>query len=216
MTHRQVGCAAIFATPVVVVRTAGDPSKYAGALRLAVSEQDRSLAFDSMMTMDERVMTSLARPRLYAVVLIGFGALAVVIAGVGLFGILSYSIAHRTGEFGVRTALGARTGDIVALVVRQAVVIWVCGAAVGLGVAYALARYVGGILYGITVHDAVTYVSVPVVLLVVAVAACVVPARRAARATRTTWTGPPSPGPPERASQQTPGLRPAAWPLVTA
>jgi hypothetical protein len=122
----------------------------------------------------------LAKPRLYAVVLIGFGTVALVIAGVGLFGVLSYTIAHRVREFGVRTALGARTADIVALVVREAVVIWVGGAAAGLGLAFALARYVGGILYGITPHDALTYALVPMVLLIVAVVACVVPARRAA------------------------------------
>jgi predicted permease len=142
MPHRQVGCAAALATPIIVLRTAGDPSVHASALRIAVREQDRSLAVDSVMTMEDRVMTSLAKPRLYAVVLIGFGVIVVVIAGVGLFGVLSYTIAHRGREIGVRTALGARTVDIIALVLRQAVVISACGTVAGLSLAYALARHV--------------------------------------------------------------------------
>jgi predicted permease len=181
MPHRQVGCAASLATPIVVIRTAGDPARHAPALRAAVREEDAALAVDSVMTMEDRVMTSLAKPQLYAVVLIGFGGIALVLGGIGLFGVLSYTVAHRTREIGVRTALGARTADIVALVVRQAVVISACGAAAGLWLAYVLARYVSGFLYGVTPHDALTYVSVPLVLLVVAVMACVVPARRAAR-----------------------------------
>jgi hypothetical protein len=181
MSHRQVGCANLLATPVVVIRTSNEPSQYAPALRLALREEDRSLALDSMMTMEDRVMSSLAKPRLYAVVLIGFGGTALAIAGAGLFGVLSYTVAHRTREIGIRTALGAQTADIVALVFRQAALISACGTVAGVWAAYVLARFMSRFLYGVTPHDAWTFAAVPVLLLIVAVLACVIPARRAAR-----------------------------------
>jgi ABC-type antimicrobial peptide transport system permease subunit len=133
------------------------------------------------MTMEERVMTTLARPRLYAVVLVGFSAFALVIAGVGLFGALSCSVAQRAREIGVRTALGARTIDIVALVARQAAMVAGAGIVTGLALAVAAARSLSAFLYGVTAYDTPTFVGVPLVMVGMAIAACVVPARRAAR-----------------------------------
>ena len=133
------------------------------------------------MTMEERVMTNLATPRLYAVVLAGFGAFALAIAGVGMFGVLSYSVAQRSREIGIRTALGARPADIVALIVRQVAVIWAGGIAAGLWVAFAVSRSLTTVLYGVNPHDFATFIAVPAILAVVTAIACVVPARRAAR-----------------------------------
>src|SRR5262245_44611416 len=113
--------------PILVVRTADDPTRYVSTLRSLLSAQAPALAFDSVMTMEDRVVTSLARPRLYAILLSWFGVFALLVTGVGLFGVLSFSVAQRTREIGVRTALGAQTHDIVALVLRQALWILVDG-----------------------------------------------------------------------------------------
>jgi predicted lysophospholipase L1 biosynthesis ABC-type transport system permease subunit len=167
--------------PIVVVRTTADPTTYVPTLRNLVHEQAPALVLDSVMTMEDRVMTSLAKPRLYAVVLAWFAVFALLIAGVGLFGVLSFSVAQRTREIGVRSALGAQAHDIVALVLRQA--LWIVGAGVAIGVAVALAgvRVLSAFLYGISPHDALTFIAVPIVIVAVAAVACLVPARRAAK-----------------------------------
>jgi len=151
------------------------------ALRTAVREQDPAVPIDSIMTMEERVATSLAKPRLYAVLLAGFAISALAIAAVGLFGVLSYSVAQRRREIGIRTALGAQLRDIVTLVLRHALITALAGVGVGLWSAYVLTRYVSSFLYGVSALDGLTYGIVPVVVAAVAVIACVVPARRAGR-----------------------------------
>jgi putative ABC transport system permease protein len=167
--------------PIVVVRTTNDPTQYVSTLRSLVQEEAPTVALDSVMTMEDRVTRSLEKPRLYAVVLAWFGAFALLIAGVGLFGVLSSSVAQRTREIGVRSALGARTRDIVALVLRQT--LWIVGAGMTLGVAAGLAgvRTLSTFLYGVSPYDALTFVVVPIVIVAVAAVACLVPARRAAR-----------------------------------
>jgi predicted lysophospholipase L1 biosynthesis ABC-type transport system permease subunit len=167
--------------PILVVRTTADPMTHVSTLRGLVREQAPALALDSVLTMEDRLMTSLAKPRLYAVVLAWFSVFALLIAGVGLFGVLSFSVAQRTREIGVRSALGAQARDIVALVLRQA--LWIVGIGVVFGLAAALAsvRLLSAFLYGISPHDALTFVAVPIVIVAVAVVACLVPARRAAK-----------------------------------
>ena len=125
-------------------------------------------------------MTSLARPRLYAVLLGGFAGLALLIAGVGLYGVLAYGVAQRRREIGVRAALGATPGGLVRLVLRQGVAITVAGLVVGLTGAYIAVGSLSGFLFGVDAHDPVSFVVVPVVLLAVATLAAFVPARRAA------------------------------------
>jgi len=170
----------ITSDPSLVIRTAGDPAALAFDLRSIVRQEDASLALESVMTMSDRLVQSLARPRLYAVILGGFAIFAVLIAGVGLFGVLSYAVALRSREIGVRTALGAAPRDIVALVVRQSAVVTGAGVVLGLAGAYVLASSMSTVLYGVQPADAATFLAVPAVLTVVALAACVVPARRAA------------------------------------
>jgi putative ABC transport system permease protein len=165
----------------LVIRTAGDPMAHVAALRTVVREQDAAIGLDSIMTMEERVATSLAKPRLYTLLLGGFAIAALTIAGVGLFGVLSYSVAQRSHEIGIRTALGAQIHDIVTLVLKHALTIALGGIAVGLWSAYALTRYLSSLLYGVSSFDALSYIVVAVVVLVVAAIACVVPAQRAAR-----------------------------------
>jgi predicted permease len=181
-SFRQVQQASLRSfNPILVVRTASDPAAFAPALRRIVREAEPSVALDSVMTMEDRMVTNLAKPRLYAVVLVGFGACAILIAGVGLFGVLAYSVAQRQREIGVRSALGARPADIVLLVVRQAGVIALAATAIGLWLAYASARWLSAFLFGVQPHDPVSFVLVGAVVIAVSAIACVVPARRAAR-----------------------------------
>jgi putative ABC transport system permease protein len=181
LPFRQIGCPTAVSDLVVVVRTVGDPLPYAAIVRDVLREQAPTLALDSVMTMDERVMTSLARPRTYALLLGGFALFAVAIAGVGLFGVLSYSVAQRAREIGVRTALGAQARDIVRLVFRQGLAIGGVGVVIGLLAAAAAARSLSTFLYGVTAFDVTSFLAVPLLLAIVTVVACLVPARRAAR-----------------------------------
>ena len=167
--------------PILVIRTTANPTTFVSSLHRLVQELAPALALDSVSTMEDRVMTSLAKPRLYAVVLAWFAMFALLVAGLGLFGVLSYSVAQRTREIGVRTALGAQALDIVALVLRQA--LWIVGIGVLFGLAAALAgvRLLSAFLYGISPHDALTFIAVPIVVVAIAAVACLVPARRATR-----------------------------------
>jgi putative ABC transport system permease protein len=167
--------------PILVVRTSDDPVAHVPALRGIVREVAPNAALDSVMTMEDRVSQSLARPRLYARMLVWFGAFALLIAGVGLFGVLSFSVARRTREIGIRSALGADASDVVRLVVSQAVPIVALGLILGVGAALAGVRLLSPFLYGVHRYDGVTFLAVPLLVLVVALVACVVPARRAAR-----------------------------------
>jgi putative ABC transport system permease protein len=110
--------------------------------------------------MEERVATSLAKPRLYAVLLTGFAIAALAIAGVGLFGVLSYSVAQHRREIGIRTALGAHERHIVTLVLKQAMVTAFVGTVSGLWAAYALTPFISSFLYGVSPTDMLTYISV--------------------------------------------------------
>jgi len=166
---------------ILAVRTSGDPAALAPSLRAVVREADPTVALDSVMTMDERVGASLARPRVYAVLLAAFAACALVIATVGLFGVLSYTTSRRTREIGVRTALGARPRDVATLVMRQAIGVTVAGAAAGVLLAFVFASSISTLLYGVSTSDPVSFTVAPVVLIVAALIACAIPARRAAR-----------------------------------
>lgn len=169
------------AAQYVSIRTTGDPAALAADLRAVVKNASSRAVVEDVMTMETRLMTSLARPRLYAVLLGGFAAFALVIAAIGLFGGLSYAVAQRTREFGVRTALGATPGDVMRLVLKQGAIMTLAGLALGLGAAAVVVRYLTQFLFGVTPLDAATFVLAGASLLAVALVACVLPARRAAR-----------------------------------
>lgn len=164
-----------------VIRANANPAALAPILRQILREEEPSLAIDSVMTMEDRVMQSLARPRTYAVLLGGFASFAMIIAAVGLFGVLSYMAAQRTREIGIRTALGAQPRDIVRLVTRETAAILVVGLGIGLAAAFLLAGSLRPMLYGVSTHDPKAFVIVPVVLSVIVGLACAIPARRATR-----------------------------------
>jgi len=181
LPFRQTGCTNAVSDPILIVRTSGDPVPHTATLRDLVKQEAPTLALDSVMTMDDRVMTSLSRPRTYALLLAGFAAFALAIAGVGLFGVLSYSVAQRTREIGVRTALGAQARDIVRMIFREGLGLTSVGVVTGLLMSAAAARSLSTLLFGVTAFDITSFVLVPLILAAVAVAACLVPARRAAR-----------------------------------
>lgn len=166
--------------PILVVRTSGDPVAMVPTLRALVAEQDPTLALDSVMSMDDRISASLARPRLYAVVLVLFAGVAIVIAAAGLFAVLSFSVSLRTREIGLRAALGADARALIALVARQALSIVIPGLIVGLAAAAATARLIATFLFGVGPYDLGTFAAVAVFVIAVATAACLLPARRAA------------------------------------
>jgi predicted permease len=165
----------------VVVRAAGDPRALVPALRDIVRDVAPAAPLESIMTLEDRVAATLSRPRLYAVLLATFAAFALAIAGVGLFGVLSYSVAQRSREIGVRTALGAQVHDIVGLVVGQSMAIAGAGIAAGLIASFWLTAALQKFLFGVTPHDAVSFGVVAAILLLVSALASIVPARRAAR-----------------------------------
>ena len=133
------------------------------------------------MTMDARLSAAIAQPRFYAGFVGFFAALALVLAAFGIYGLLSYTVAQRRREIGVRMALGAQRGDIVGLVVRQGAALIATGAVAGLLAAAASSRVLESFLYGVTTDDRLTFVLAPLVLVAVAVFACWLPARRATR-----------------------------------
>ena len=166
--------------PILVIRTSANPTAYVPTLRALVHEQAPALALDSVMTMEDRVMTSLAKPRLYAIVLTWFGGFAVLLVAVGLFGVASFTVAQRTREIGVRSALGASPGHIVGLILRQTLWIVAIGIVLGLAATLASARTFSAFLYGISAHDVPTLTTVVAVIVAVVAIACIVPAHRAA------------------------------------
>ncbi len=165
---------------MLIVRTSSEPRALVPSLRGVVQTVAPTAPLESVLTMSDRVAISLARPRLYAILLGAFATFALAIAGVGLFGVLSYSVAQRSREIGVRAALGAQVRDIVGLVLRQSMAIAVTGVVVGIVASFWITKALQQFLYGVTPHDALSFALVAVVLLAVAAVATIVPARRAA------------------------------------
>jgi len=163
-----------------IVRTTGDPRAAVGAVAGQVYAADRNQPVFDVKTMEERLSDALA-PQRFDLLLIGaFGAIAVLAAS-GVYGVMSYLVARRTREIGIRMALGARPGQVERLVVSESLLLAALAVAVGLAGGWALTRYLGSMLYGVTTLDGATFASMPVVLAALAIAAAVIPARRAAR-----------------------------------
>jgi putative ABC transport system permease protein len=165
--------------PSLVLRTSENPRAFVPILKSIVREADKDLTLDAVMTMEDRVSTSLARPRLYAVLLGSFAVFALLIAAVGLFGVLSFTVAQRSREIAVRSAVGASPAQILRLILRQALGVTLGGMLAGLWIASVAVRYLSTFLFGVSQYDLLTFSVVPVVLLSIAALACIVPARRA-------------------------------------
>jgi predicted permease len=179
-SYRQLGGRLPVQSVTLLARTAEDGARVASAMRLAVREADEQVALDPVLPLSERLLTTLARPRLYAALLGAFAVCAVVIAAVGLFGVMSYSVSQRSRELAIRVALGARRADILRLVLQQGLGVTVAGLAAGVLASLWLTRLLAAQLFGISPHDAWTFAAVPVFLVAIGTLACLFPARRAA------------------------------------
>ncbi len=161
------------------VRTVGDPRAMVATVRSQIQALDRNLAIANVQTIDEVLDQGLWAPRMAAVLLGLFGALALILAAIGVYGVLSYSITQQTREIGVRMALGATPGAVLRWVVGQGFRLAAAGLLIGLLAALALTRFVASLLFGISSHDPATFGVVAIILGLVALLACYVPARRA-------------------------------------
>jgi len=163
------------------VRTAGDPTNLAAVIRSQVSAIDREQPVTNIKAMRDVIAETIA-PRKFNMLLFGlFAAIAVVLAAMGIYGVISYAVAERTQEIGIRVALGARAMDVMNLVLRGGLKLALIGIAIGLAGAFALTRLMKSVLFGVTPTDAVTFASVSVGVIAVALLACYIPARRATK-----------------------------------
>jgi putative ABC transport system permease protein len=166
---------------MVAVRLSSDPDEFAARLREEVWAVDPDIPLSNMNTMERLLAEALAQPRFNALVLGFFGVTALVLAALGIYGVLSTTVAQRTSEIGLRMALGARSEDVVWMVVRQGIRLTLVGLAIGLAAAFASAPALRSLLFGVAATDATTFALVPTVLAAVALAASYLPARRASR-----------------------------------
>ena len=164
----------------LVIRTSGDPNAFASSLRSLVREIEPSAALGRVGTLSSQVADSVSEPRFSTAVLGAFALLALGIAVTGLYGVLSYNVTQRRKEIGIRAALGATRIDLIGLVVRQGLTVTLVGLGAGVLVAALAARRLEPLLFGIAPLDLASFVTMPVILLIVASLACVIPARRAA------------------------------------
>jgi putative ABC transport system permease protein len=165
----------------LVVRGAGDPSSLGPALRAAVQAVDPALPLYEVMTMNERLNNSLAARRFNLLLLGVFAALALLLAGVGVYGVLAYLVSQRTREVGIRMALGAQTSDVMRLFIAHGMKLVIIGVVIGLAGAYALTRVMANLLFGVSPTDPATFAGVAALLMLIALLACYLPARRATK-----------------------------------
>jgi predicted permease len=167
------------ATQNLIVRTNGDPKSVAAAVRSRVLALDRDQPVTGIQSMEEVLETGAAQPRFTTWLLGGLSATALLLAMVGIYGVIAYSVAERTQEMGIRIALGAEARDIVSLVMRHGILLAASGIALGLAAAFALTRLMATLLYRVSVTDPVTFIAGPALFLAVALLASYLPARRA-------------------------------------
>jgi putative ABC transport system permease protein len=165
----------------LVVRTSGEPTAMAGAVREAIRSVDKTLPTYNLKTMDDIVAQSAAPRRLPTLLLSVFAGVAMLLAMLGIYGITSYYVTQRTHEIGVRMALGAQIVDVLKLVLRRAMLLALIGIGIGIAGAVAVTRYLATLLFGVKPIDVITFAGVALVLVAVALIACLVPARRAAK-----------------------------------
>ena len=179
--HAQVNSVSSQRSVSLTIQTEGDPRSVLDAVRAEIRTLDPSIPVAQVRTYDDILSSAVAEQR-FALVLLGvFAAIALTLAVIGIYGVLSYSVSRRTREIGVRLALGAERAQVVRRVVGQGMAMAVLGVLMGTGVSWALARFMEGMLYGVDPRDPVTFVGVPALFAAVALAACFVPAFRASR-----------------------------------
>jgi putative ABC transport system permease protein len=165
----------------VVVRSSMSTSSVAAGIRRAVHSIDKNLPVTDVQSFPDVLGASVAQDRFRTLLMASFSAIALLLAAVGIFGVISYSVSQRTREIGVRMALGAERGDVLKMVVGQGLKLAMMGVLIGVGGALALTRFLASLLYGVTPTDPLTFIAVSLTMIAVALAACYIPARRAAK-----------------------------------
>jgi putative ABC transport system permease protein len=165
----------------LVIRTAGDPAAFATTLRREVQALDKDQPIYNVRTMDDVVANSLGTRRVSMQLFAVFAIAALLLAAVGISGVMAYSVTQRTQEIGIRMALGAQGGDVLRMVVRQGMTLALIGIGVGLAGALGLTRVLANLLFGVKATDPITFVAISLLLTFVALLACYLPARRASR-----------------------------------
>jgi putative ABC transport system permease protein len=165
----------------LVVRTAGEPTALAGSVREAIRSVDKAVPNYNLKTMDDVISNSAAPRRVPMLLLSAFAGVAMLLAMLGIYGVTSYYVTQRTHEIGVRMALGAQISDVMKLVLSRAMALAASGIAMGVGGAVALTRYLTTLLFGVKPIDVITFVGVALILALVVLVACIVPARRATK-----------------------------------
>lgn len=165
----------------VVMRTKADPISYIPAVRQQLRTQDPEQPIYAVKTMEQYVNAAMAQPELRAVLLAAFAGIALVLAAVGIYGVMAFIVAQRTHEIGIRLALGAEPRAVLRMVLGQGMVLTIIGIGIGVAGATAVARLLSGLLYGVSAVDPVTFVSLSVFLGAIALLAIYLPARRATR-----------------------------------
>jgi putative ABC transport system permease protein len=165
----------------IVARTKSDPGAVAGSLRAVVTSMDKSVPVYAVKPMTEYLRDSLSRRRFSMVLLSTFSGLALVLAALGIYGVISYGVIQRTHEMGIRMALGAKRSDVLKLVLRQAMILVLAGVVVGLLASWALTRLIKSLLFNVSVTDPVTFVVISAVMILIALLACLIPAMRATK-----------------------------------
>jgi predicted permease len=164
----------------LVLRTRGNPAGYASQVRQMIRGIDPTLALFDMRTMDTHLSQALFLPRAAAFLFGIAGCMGLLISTIGIYGVISFAVARRTKEIGIRMALGARRAQVLGMVLKQGFTLTVCGSAIGFGLSLALSRMAASWLYGVSPTDTLTFILAPMLLLVIALMACLAPAQRAA------------------------------------
>jgi putative ABC transport system permease protein len=165
----------------IVVRTQGDPGALASSVRAAIAEIDPAQPIYDLQTLDHLVAKSLGQRRFTLTLMLLFGVIALVLSAVGIYGVMAFAVTQRTREIGIRLALGARAIDVLRLIVGSGMYLAVTGVIIGLAGAFAITRLMRGLLFGVSATDVTTFAVVTLGLLLVALLACYVPARRATK-----------------------------------
>jgi ABC-type antimicrobial peptide transport system permease subunit len=165
----------------LMIRTGADPMKLAPVIEQIIHGYDKDQPIGDIQPLDAFLSKVVARPRFQSVLLASFAGLALLLAAIGVFGVMSYSVAQRTHEIGIRVALGAQSDQILRLVVGQGFTLSLIGTAGGMAGAFALTRYLRSLLFNVSPTDWLTFITVPLLLCAVAMAASYLPARRAMR-----------------------------------
>jgi putative ABC transport system permease protein len=165
----------------VVVQNGAGPLAIVNSVKNAIREIDKEQPVTDVKSMDQIVVESVAQPRFRTLLLGGFALVALVLAAVGIYGVMSYSVTQRTSEIGIRVALGAQRGDVIRLVVRQGMTLALLGVGIGLLAAFALTRVMSSLLFGVSASDPISFLGVSILLAAVALLACYIPARRATK-----------------------------------